>query len=717
MRSSITTEAVLAVALLAIAGTVFAQVPAGAELLVGTVQSAGYPVAASDRHGNFVIVWNLYSPPASEVRGQLFAADGSLRGLQFRVNPPADAGWLAGPGRSVAMRPDGRFVVAWSECSNYCFGSDVRAQRFDANGTPAGSAIRVNTATTGWHKWPSVAMADHGRFIITWSASPPAANDDVLAQIFDTAGNRWGGEFTVNTYTTGLQQASQIGMDAQGNFVVVWQGRDNHDGDGIGVFGQRFRSDGSPAGGEFLVNTTTYHFQTAYGLAVAPDGQFIATWDSWGFPPPPPGPRRVLGQVHAADGSRIGTEFVLTQQTTGYRVAPSVAMDSEANFVVSWSDSLADGGATGVLAQRFHVDGSPRGAQFRVNTWTTGTQYHANVSGGEAGNVLVTWETFGPPNRMSAQRFGGLTPEILAVDTMADADSDGNRVLEPGETVDLRPSWRNVNGAAQTFSATLTNITGPAGATYAITDGAGDYGTVANGATAVCSNCYVASVSSPPARPSLHWDASARESIIPDSQGQQKRWRLHVGDSFTDVPRASGFYRFVETLLHHGVTGGCGGDAYCPTNATSREQMAVFVLVAKEGSAYAPASCGPTPMFADVPPGSGFCPWVEELARRGVVAGCGGGNYCPSAAVSRDQMAVFVLRTLDPTLSPPSCAPPNLFADVPETSGFCPWIEDLANRAIVTGCGGGNYCPAAPVTREQMGVFISATFGLALYGP
>jgi hypothetical protein len=144
--------------------------------------------------------------------------------------------------------------------------------------------------------------------------------------------------------------------------------------------------------------------------------------------------------------------------------------------------------------------------------------------------------------------------------------------------------------------------------------------------------------------------------------------------------------------------------------------MAVFVLAAKEGPAYLPPACS-TPVFADVPASSPYCRWIEELSRRGVVAGCGGANYCPSAGVARDEMAVFVLRTLDATLTPPACVPPNLFADVPETSPFCRWVEELANRGIVTGCGGGLYCPASPVTREQMGVFISVTFGLTLYGP
>jgi len=213
----------------------------------------------------------------------------------------------------------------------------------------------------------------------------------------------------------------------------------------------------------------------------------------------------------------------------------------------------------------------------------------------------------------------------------------------------------------------------------------------------------------------IHWDATLEERLTPDAQGQDKLWAVHVGDSFTDVPSSSPFFRFVEILLHRGITSGCAGTAYCPGNSTTRAQMAVFLLVSKEGAGFAPAACG-TPVFADVPATNAYCRWVEELVRRGVTSGCGGGNFCPDAAVTRDQMAVFLLRTLDPVLDPPACAPPNLFGDVPETSAFCRWIEELARRGISTGCGGGNFCPQQPVTREQMGAFLSVTFGLTLYG-
>jgi hypothetical protein len=81
-------------------------------------------------------------------------------------------------------------------------------------------------------------------------------------------------------------------------------------------------------------------------------------------------------------------------------------------------------------------------------------------------------------------------------------------------------------------------------------------------------------------------------------------------------------------------------------------------------------------------------------------------------------MSVFVLRTLDPALSPPACvAGSAVFSDVPAASAFCRWIEELARRGVVAGCGGGGYCPTSPVSREQMAVFLSVTFGLPLYGP
>lgn len=311
---------------------------------------------------------------------------------------------------------------------------------------------------------------------------------------------------------------------------------------------------------------------------------------------------------------------------------------------------------------------------------------------------------------------GGFTARQLAVDTSATASSNGNGIFEPAETAVLRPTWQNLAASARPVMGSASSFTGPAGSVLGIPDGNARYGTLASGALNDCQaatgDCYQLSADAA-TRPSLHWDTVFTEAL---SNGDLKAWTVHIGASFTDVSTASGFYRFIETVLHNGVTAGCGGTNYCPTSNVTRAQMAVFLLVSKDGASYVPPPCT-VPIFNDVPCSNGFAKWVNELSNRGVTAGCGGGNYCPGNPVTREQMAVFLLRTREGmSYTPPLCTTP-IFADVPCSSGFAPWINELFNRGVTGGCGGGNYCPTASNTRGQMAVFLTTTFGLTLYGP
>jgi hypothetical protein len=181
--------------------------------------------------------------------------------------------------------------------------------------------------------------------------------------------------------------------------------------------------------------------------------------------------------------------------------------------------------------------------------------------------------------------------------------------------------------------------------------------------------------------------------------------------SFNDVPMNSAFLRFIEALLGAGVTGGCGNGAFCPGNAVTREQMAVFLLLAKEGPTFQPPACT-AQVFDDVPCSNPFARWINELAARGISGGCGDGNFCPGSAVTREQMAVFLLLTREgAAFAPPACTV-QAFNDVPCASPFAPWVNELAVRGISGGCGGGGFCPGRAVTREQMAVFLSAAFDL-----
>jgi outer membrane protein assembly factor BamB len=180
---------------------------------------------------------------------------------------------------------------------------------------------------------------------------------------------------------------------------------------------------------------------------------------------------------------------------------------------------------------------------------------------------------------------------------------------------------------------------------------------------------------------------------------------------FLDVGQGHLFHDFVESIVRAGVTAGCGEGNYCPDAVVRRDQIAVFLLRSRYGPTYEPPPATGT-VFGDVNIGTFAGNYIEALAAAGVTAGCGGGNYCPADPVTREQVAVFLLRTLEgPTYVPPPCTSPT-FSDVPCSSGFAAWIEELVTRGITAGCGGGLYCPLLEVTRGQMAVFLTETFGL-----
>lgn len=183
--------------------------------------------------------------------------------------------------------------------------------------------------------------------------------------------------------------------------------------------------------------------------------------------------------------------------------------------------------------------------------------------------------------------------------------------------------------------------------------------------------------------------------------------------TFADVPPAYWAADSIEKLYQNGITLGCGTYPllYCPENSTSRAQMAVFLLRSKHGSDYTPPAASGT-MFADVPADYWAASWIEQLAAEGITSGCGGGNFCPDADVTRAQMSIFLLRSkYGSTYTPPAVANA-VFADVPASYWAAAWIKQLVVEGITSGCGGGNYCPESSVTRAQMAVFLTKTFNL-----
>ena len=690
------------------------QVPLAGEFVVNNAAGIQNEVAAAmDPQGGFIVTWTDQTTSNRTIAARRYDRLGVPIGAQFTVNTPTGSNERSVVGASGT----GAFVVAWER---YPDGSTwgIAARRFDANGSPIGSELQVNTVTAGQQGWPSISVAPSGRFVVSWDTfSPYPGPRTVHAQAFDAAGNRVGGQLQVSAGTS-RQYQSAVSMDAAGAFIVAWADKDRR-----GIYARRYDPAAQPVGGEFRVNTNSAASEiNAPSVSVGAGGQFVVAWQRASFGPPPPNPPQpdrgwVSLQRFDATGAKEGGEH----QVPGEGAAgPRVVLHPDGHSTLAWTGVY--GGPYGVFIRRFDATGRPVGPVDQVTTSSAGAPA---IGVEDASRTVIAWHSpaFGGEIDVWARLFDRLDGAGMTADAAPTAGSDGNGVVEAGETFTAAPVWANLHsGPVAPFLGSAVAFTGPGTSTYSILDGNAAYGAIPGAGTVGCDDatpdCYRLAITVPSPRPAVHWDALLQEQLAPSSEHGGRAWTVHVGESFSDMPRSSPFYRFVETLFHRAVTGGCTASTYCPGAPTSREQMAVFALVGHDGAGSTPQGCSfSAPMFTDVPYTSPFCPWIEELARRGVVAGCGPGLYCPTASVSREQMAVFVLRTLDGTLTPAPCAPPNTFLDVPDTSPFCPWIEELARRGVVTGCGGDNYCPASPVTREQMAVFIAATFGLTLYGP
>ena len=140
-----------------------------------------------------------------------------------------------------------------------------------------------------------------------------------------------------------------MASDPSGNYVVTWASK-NQDGDGWGIYAQRYNAAGAAQGGEFRVNTTTSKDQVHPSVAMDDAGNFVIVWaskdqdgDNWGD----------LRQALQRRRRGPGVEFRVNTYTAKEQPAPSVAMDRAGNFVVTWSSKDQDGDNWGVYAKRF----------------------------------------------------------------------------------------------------------------------------------------------------------------------------------------------------------------------------------------------------------------------------------------------------------------------------------------------------------------------------
>ena len=270
------------------------------------VRLAAYPAG-----GGFVLAWaeGAGFPGSLETDVRALRLDSLGRpvgssALLVNYDPVRHAGYHFGP--VPVVHPDGGFSVVWttSPGGNPHVGPGVSVRRYGADGQPAGNVLfQVTGAFNGVGKWKGNAVAlPSGAVMVLWYEEGRAEDLDggTFARLFDASWKPLGSSFRVNTYTQNLQILPAAAADAAGNVVTAWTSSPpifvfpegpsipGQDGDGSGVFAQRFSTASCPGtdqlclgGGRFRVAvqyTDPTSGETRAGHAAPLTGDSGAFW-------------------------------------------------------------------------------------------------------------------------------------------------------------------------------------------------------------------------------------------------------------------------------------------------------------------------------------------------------------------------------------------------------------------------------------------------------
>lgn len=356
---------------------------------------------------------------------------------------------------AVDVDEDGSFVVAWTSTDS-TYGPDfsgykVEAQRFGPDLGRLGIELQVNSFTTGDQIFPAVGVQPGGGFVVIWQSAGSALDTSattIVGQRFDPTGSRIGGEFQVNDFTTDAQTQPAMAMASDGSFVVVWEsyGSGGSDNFGSSIQGRRFAADASALAGQFQVNTYSYSYQRLPAVALAPSGELLVAWESFGSDSMEPESTSIRAQRLSSAGALVGGELQVNTTTLGIAVNeywyPTAAANDSGDFLVVWGSIGSPGNDNEI--ENFSIQGrvfdgsTPLGDQFQINTTTAGNQrFPSTAATGPDGNFLVLWQSAasagddvsgGSVQGQFFDSFGSPLGEELQVNTFTTGAQGGPRL-------------------------------------------------------------------------------------------------------------------------------------------------------------------------------------------------------------------------------------------------------------------------------------------------
>ena len=309
--------------------------------------------------------------------------------VELWVDGPANV--QPGTGRNnpdVAVDGTSRSIFVWRTTSAAGGNADdVFLRRFDATGNPLEDPIFVNTLTAGNQRYPRVAVAADGSFLVIWQSTEGDNRIWVRSQAFDANADTVGTEQLVSNLATGesVDVNADVAALQGGGYVVVWRSRNTGGNDPNLSIQARFVSAAGVAdpSGQFQVNSTIGENDRDPAVTELADGGFLVVWVD----------PEVHGRRFNATGTALGNDFQINTLVSSSQLDPDVALASATGILVVWKDAEDAGEDFEIRGRLYDNDLTPQGNDFPINNLITGVQDVVRVGDYGDGGFFVAWES------------------------------------------------------------------------------------------------------------------------------------------------------------------------------------------------------------------------------------------------------------------------------------------------------------------------------------
>ena len=181
---------------------------------------------------------------APSIEARRFDSSGETVGSGFSIHPGDPSQVVRS--LDIASSPSREFIVVW-DASVSDGPSGIYGRSVDAEDQPdPGGPLRLDDSASANAEVPRLARGADGSYLVVWTALGSAEDEGagIRGRFLTSEGLPSGGEFRINSMTTGDQLAPRIEASRDGTtFLVVWQtdSSPGTDSDGSSISGRRFR--------------------------------------------------------------------------------------------------------------------------------------------------------------------------------------------------------------------------------------------------------------------------------------------------------------------------------------------------------------------------------------------------------------------------------------------------------------------------------------------